>query len=549
MACTLGVCLQLSGGFVTQAQSAKQPAESSVATKIAGTVVSSMTGTPLGQTRVSISETKNRDDMRWMITSDNGRFEFDQVPAGKYALQGGKRGFLSGAYEQHEQFSTAIVTGTEFDTANLVLRLTPMAMIDGKVVDESGDPVREARVMLYIENRRGGVTRISPAGGGNTNDLGAFEFASLAPGKYYISVSAKPWFAMHPFSAAAEGAGKSIQGIDRTLDVAYPTTYYGGATDADNAVPIEVKGGDRLQIDVHLNPVPSLHLVFRVPEGSEQHGISAPLLEKRVFDSKEFVQSDGVQQVSEGVYELGGVPAGTYSVRLQEPGSQQPAQMSELELRTDGQELDTTRGELEGSVKLSIQMPHQEPIPKQLAVALRDKDRRIVAFQQVDAGGEATMQNLAAGKYAILIYSPGKPYSVLRTSSEAGQTAGHELNLPVGGALALTVSLAGGAVTIEGFAKRGGKSAPGVMVVLIPKDARGQEELFRRDQSNSDGSFVLRGVIPGTYALVAIEDAWGFDWSKPVQLARYAEHGQAVKIPAEAHDMIHLPEPIEVQPR
>jgi len=159
------------------------------------------------------------------------------------------------------------------------------------------------------------------------------------------------------------------------------------------------------------------------------------------------------------------------------------------------------------------------------------------------------MENLAAGKYAVLIYSPGKPYSVLRTSSEVGQTAGHELNLPPGGALSLTVSLAGGAVTIEGFAKRGGKSASGVMVVLIPMDATGQEELFRRDQSDSDGSFVLRGVIPGTYALVAIEDAWGFDWSKPAQLARYAEHGQTVRIPEEAHATIHLPEPIEVQPR
>jgi hypothetical protein len=123
------------------------------------------------------------------------------------------------------------------------------------------------------------------------------------------------------------------------------------------------------------------------------------------------------------------------------------------------------------------------------------------------------------------------------------------LNLPPGGSLALTVSLVGGAVSIEGFAKRGGKSASGVMVVLIPKDATGQEELFRRDQSDSDGSFALRGVIPGTYALVAIEDAWGFDWSKPAQLARYAQHGQAVTIPEEAQATIHLPEPIEVQPR
>jgi hypothetical protein len=34
--------------------------------------------------------------------------------------------------------------------------------------------------------------------------------------------------------------------------------------------------------------------------------------------------------------------------------------------------------------------------------------------------------------------------------------------------------------------------------------------MFRRDQSDFDGSFVLRGVVPGSYTIVGVEDAWGF---------------------------------------
>jgi hypothetical protein len=53
-------------------------------------------------------------------------------------------------------------------------------------------------------------------------------------------------------------------------------------------------------------------------------------------------------------------------------------------------------------------------------------------------------------------------------------------------------------------------------------------DLFQRDQSDFDGTFLLRGVIPGMYTVVAVEDAWGFDWFKAGVLARDAQKGQNV---------------------
>ena len=49
--------------------------------------------------------------------------------------------------------------------------------------------------------------------------------------------------------------------------------------------------------------------------------------------------------------------------------------------------------------------------------------------------------------------------------------------------------------------------------------------------------------------VVAIEDTWEFDWSKPGQLAGYAEHGRPVTTPDGKHTSLRIPEPIEVQPR
>jgi len=516
--------------------------------KIAGTIVSSLTGTPLGKARVSLFDTGNPANAVWMITSENGHFEFVSLKSGKYSLQGAKRGFIPAAYEQHEQFSTAIVTGAGFSTENLVLRLTPLALLGGKVIDESGDPVRNARVMLYVENHRAGMNRITRAGGGSTDDQGSYEFAALTPGNYFLSVTARPWYAVHPVSSPAEGAGNAPPGVARSLDVAYPTTYFNGATETDGAAPISIQGGDHLQVDIHLNPVPALHIVLHVPNDGQQ-GFSMPVFQKRVFDSLEFVQSEGAQSVAPGVYELTGVPAGRYSVRLPEQKSGQLQQSSEIDLVKNGQELDTSRGEPAAQVKLSVKMPRLEPFPKQFYLALQDSRRQIVGFRTVDAAGEATFEDLPAGKYAILVGSPTKPYAVVRASSEGVEISGHDLNVTSGASLNLAVFVVGGVVTVEGFAKRGDKPLAGVMVALVPKDTESHLEMFRRDQSDFDGSFVLRGVIPGSYTIVAVEDAWGFQWMEPGVLGRYVQHGQNLTIGELMKGSVHLPDPVEVQPR
>ena len=56
---------------------------------------------------------------------------------------------------------------------------------------------------------------------------------------------------------------------------------------------------------------------------------------------------------------------------------------------------------------------------------------------------------------------------------------------------------------------RAGKGFAGAMVVLVPKNPEADRELFRRDQSDLDGTFLLRNVIPGSYTLLAIQNRLG----------------------------------------
>src|SRR5579864_1616131 len=84
--------------------------------RVAGTVVSKTDAHPLDRARVTLRDAKDSQKFESAITEEDGRFAFENVKAGKYSLSGAKRGFITASYDQHDAFSTAIVTGAGLDT-------------------------------------------------------------------------------------------------------------------------------------------------------------------------------------------------------------------------------------------------------------------------------------------------------------------------------------------------------------------------------------------------------------------------------------------------
>jgi len=107
-------------------------------------------------------------------------------------------------------------------------------------------------------------------------------------------------------------------------------------------------------------------------------------------------------------------------------------------------------------------------------------------------------------------------------------------------------------VSVEGVVKRkDGKPVSGAMVALVPKgmDARGHFERIRWDQSDLDGTFLVRQILPGTYTLIAVEDGWGFAWLKEGVLEKYLAKGQQVIVGVMMNSKVVLPDPLEAQGR
>jgi len=402
-------------------------------------VVSKIDGHALGRVRVTLADTRDTQKIQVIVTAEDGRFVFPTVPAGKFSLSGMKRGFIPAAYDQHDQFSTAIVTGAELDTENLVLKLAPDGMIFGTILDEGGDPVRHATVTLYYDDHSEGVDRIRNAQNATTDDLGEYEMTSLRPGTYYLSATAKPWYAVSPLSdAVASNTGTQSRAIaDRSLDVAYPLTYYPDTTDSDRASPIPVRGGERLEVDIHLNPVPALRLRFRV-SGDARGRFEVPQFEQHSFGEwSTYIESAVASMVSPGVIEVSGIPAGRYDVSLMGQGGK--SQISGVDLTTQGQEVDTSAAEAYSSVKISVQLIGGSK-PPELVAALRSQGRHGIKGSQVDANGEVEIQQIPAGQYEVVLFARGRNYSISRVTAEGGEVSGRHVTIAAGSTASISVT-------------------------------------------------------------------------------------------------------------
>ncbi len=542
----MGTCLSF-GQSATPAQTAPPEVASTAAVsyRIAGRTVSAADGHPLSEATVLIVNTKTQQQVASTLAGEDGAFAFTDLQADKYSLQAVKTGYLPSAYDQHEIFSTAIVTGAGLNTDSLVLRMTPAAILRGRVTDEAGDPVRGATVALYRENRDEGRSRITQFRNALTDDLGEYEIAALPPGPYFLSAKGVPWYAMHPQPRNSANPVELISSVDPSLDVAYPTTFYANAIDADGATSILARGGDQVNIDLHLRPLPAVTLTLHAAPG--QQAVRVPQLQESVFDQSETVYGQ-VQFVGSDV-SIAGVPPGHYVLNQVNQSTGEIAKSTMIDLTRGAVDRDATSGEDSGGIKLKLEGENSLNLPPGMLVSLRSKEAGIVTSQPVNDKGVAEFGGLKPGSYHFFLSGSDQQYHVARIALVGGKTSSNTVRVAPGTTVSITVTFATGSVAVEGFAIKDGKPAAGVMIVLIPSDANDNVELFRGDQSDLDGSFLLPNVIPGKYTAVAIENGWELEWGKPEVLAQYLPKGVSVTISSSKRGSIHLSDALIVQSR
>jgi len=543
MSLRMAVCLVVllaGGSLATQQRSIS--ASSPGGFQISGTLVDAVTGAAIVHGRVALAPVTQRGDFTTITTGEDGRFLFRDLARGKYSLSAQARGYLTQSFNQHDTFSTAIVVGQELDSSNLVFRLPHEGSIAGVVTDEAGEPVREAQVALYFTGLTAGVEATRQRGRAITDDQGAYHFSHLFPGRYLVAVSAHPWYAMHPLKlnrrlVAVDGAisatlndgqEPSDQAENQTLDVAYPITYYNGVTGETQATPIVLGRGEKAVADVSLQPVPAMHVRINIDGVSSRR--YAITLERRVLGGPTIqVQADR-RGDSEGE-EISGIPPGHYIMRTYaagKPGDPIAPTAREIDINDSGilEEKDQA-GIL---IPVSAELHFESEAPRQAALQLLNKKTREAFSERVSGEGDLIFkQGVVPGSYEISIINAPDVY--LKSIAAGGaKVSGRTMEVAPGTAVKLTITAARGQGEVKGVALRDGHGFAGAMIVLVPADPAHNEMLFRRDQSDSDGTFTLPGVVPGAYTVLAIENGWELEWTNPEVLKPYLGQGVPVRV-------------------
>ncbi|MBA3914832.1 MAG: carboxypeptidase regulatory-like domain-containing protein, partial [Acidobacteriales bacterium] len=501
--------------FVASASAYPATAPAGDGLRISGVVINAVSGDPVSGAEVAIGFSQKQDVVASVSTASDGSFEFRGLQAGKYWLVAQGKSFSRQGYQQHDSYFTGVAVGKGLESTDLAFRVTPDASIGGTISDDANDPVADARVLLFHTGVDEGKRSTTLRGQTTTDDDGKYRFSHLEPGTYLIAVSGRPWYAQYVNLAPAKGENRDQRS---PLDVAFPVTYFSGTTDGDQASPIQVRGGEKATADLQLTPVPGVHVIVNGADDSKS-GISISMVQQIMGTSVPPVGSQ-VTALPNGQYEVAGIAPGQYTAVVQTYGKGQANHQRQIDLAQDA-EINTedisAGAQISGTVTLD-----GAPAATGGVVRLMNHDSGDTLQAVIDSKGHFTVNEemIAAGHYDVAIFNV--PDTAVKGMLATGaRITGLSVEVARGATVQLSLALIRGLGQVDGVVMRQGKPVAGAMVVLVPQDMDNNIGLLRRDQSDSDGTFTLRNVVPGEYNVLALESGWDMEWRSPGVLSPF----------------------------
>ena len=527
--------------------------------RISGVVVDFVSGQPVSGAKVVIAPVTDRGAVKTTQVAVDGRFSFQDLPRGKYSLGAERRGYPGQGYDQHGGYATAIAVGPELESEHLVFRMRRSGTIRGTVTDENDEPVPGANVRLFGSGIANGESTVREVMRVSTDDRGDYSFAHLDEREYYVAVSGRPWYSSQsyfPMAAADPTEAARMKEERAQVDRVFPLTFYQGALSSEQATPIHVTPGESITADVVLRSTRNIHV--RIPSlltaeaGKESVGESESvivrgqdghrmvntfysppqvMIYKNVFGTLTIVESM-VSTMGEGVNELSGLPAGHYVMTIMRSTQAMRSTAGvtqEVDLE-DGTELTLAGGSNPSTVNGELSIDGQPGGGEGLVVRLVGKGSAAAFATAVKAGKFEFSQTIPPGTYEVGLAGNQNDQYIKAIAVTGAKISGRALQISSGNAVKLSISAGAGMGQVDGTALNQGKPQAGAMIVLVPSDLANNATLVRRDQSDSDGTFTLPQIVPGSYRVLAILNGWQLAWSDPKALEPFLAKASVYKI-------------------
>jgi Carboxypeptidase regulatory-like domain len=517
---------------------------------IEGRVVSAANGEPVGRVMLTLRHVGKAgggagEPANYTTLSDaQGRFAMQDIEPGKYQFSAERTGFASVEYGARRpgRSGTTLSLDTGQRLSGVVFRLTPQAVVAGRIVDEDGDPVERVsvRLMPYIY-RTGGKKQLTAAEWAETDDLGEYRLFGLSPGNYLLEATYQSYLvSLRPTERAA----------GKVPEEGYVPTYYPGTTDIRNAIALELAPGTQLRgMDFTLSKARTVRVRGRV--GGRDLGeqmIMITLVPRDLSLADWDMMRRTRVEDPQGRFELTGVRPGSYViVAMAYGGAGNYSARRHLDVGITN--LDNVDLMLSAGVKLTGELRTEGRPPAgltEIQVSLRSRDQNepipFAPSVHVKEDGSFTLSNVGAGVYRAAISGLPDGYYVksVRMGDDEVKDSGIDTTHEAGGTLVITVSDKAG--QIDGVVLNAKQQpTPGAFVVLIPEPKlRDRPEEYRDVTTDQYGRFVLKNIEPGEYKLFAWEDLEEGEYMDPEFLKPVEQRGYPIQIREGSRESVEL---------
>ena len=519
--------------------------------RVAGIVLDRESRAPVARAVVMIAGT-DVGVVRVTTADAQGRFSFSPVAAGRYLVSAQRHGYLAGmlgAYAPGRPGRVVVLTSGQ-QVTGLQLALVPGASITGRVTDESGLPVPEARVRVLPKRDVGGD--IATAGDAGdpaapiTDDRGIYRVYHLPPGEYVVAVqprrSATPVNILtdREVDLGLSGAAPSRPAAPAMVGAGYESRYYGNVTSLKDAKPLLIKAGEeRTGIDIRTAVVPLVR-IEGVVAGDPPRGVQVTLRPRDRDVAGTLLTTFATTAGPDGRFLFGGVPPGAYTMAARvlpppvAPPSGDPLQAPRVAARWAARDIEVTnanlsnvRLELQPALSLSGQLRVEgyQKLPADLPT-IRVGLRPTLATVQVppvepvvvDPSGRFTIAGILPGRYRLFLQIPANgttqvPDWFAKTAMRGERDVfDWPMDIVPGRALDdLVVTITEDTQDIDGVVHdEAGRPVRDCAVLLFAVDKSFRFPQSRRIASratSADGSFVFglaAGLPPGDYFVAAV---------------------------------------------
>ena len=516
---------------------AQLPAQEPTAATLQGTVLNKLSGAPVNHAHVMyIKSAAGPNETLTPISTDTdseGHFLI-QLEPGSYRLWVERPGFARQPYGSHtpEGAGTVLTLAPRQQVKDLAIKLVPLGAISGRTLDNEGESIQGVGIQVLRFSYASGKRQLIPVAGASSNDRGEYRVYGLPAGRYYLLAT------LHgaPMSHPPDTGGLVPEMLDP-----FASLYYPGVLDPAAATQVPLpEGGEASDTDFNLQRIRAVTVRGRIHSPVDDFAgshIQVVLAHNEGNTASSVGRLTATIDPATGRFEFRSVAPGEYLLLgTQQSNKNMLAGREAVEVSAapvqDNFRLNLSPGyviagrvEMEGgpSADLSHVMVRLTP-----SEGLSSGPN---SFSKIGADGSIHLPGVTPGLWQLTLDQLPENIWIKSASYGEQDVLLADLNASIGPAGQLHIVLANTGAQISGTVIADDQPRPAT-VVLVPAadDLRRSPSLYRTASAQNQGTFIFKGVRPGSYKLFAFEEVEPLAWLDPDFLKPVESLAEAVTV-------------------